>query len=75
VGSGARLAAIGIVCGSVAAWFAGAAMRSLLAGVDPADAPAFGAAIALCVLMTLSGCLLPALRAIRIDPATAVRQE
>ena len=41
VGSGARLAAIGIVCGAIAAWFAGAAMRSLLAGVDPADIPAF----------------------------------
>ena len=75
VGSGARLATIGILCGSVAAWFAGAAMRSLLAGVDPADAPAFGASIGLCILMTLSGSLLPALRAIRIDPATAVRQE
>jgi len=75
VGDGARLAAIGVLGGSVAAWFAGAAMRTLLAGVDPADSPTFGAAIGLCVLMTLSGCLSPALRAIRIDPATAVRQE
>ena len=50
-------------------------MRALLAGVNPADAPTFAAAIALCVLMALTGSLVPALRAIHIDPATAIRVE
>ena len=71
----ARLSAAGILCGAATAWFAGSSMRALLAGVNPADAPTFAAAIALCALMALTGSLVPALRAIHIDPATAMRVE
>jgi ABC-type lipoprotein release transport system permease subunit len=48
-------------------------MQSLLAGVEPGDALTFTAAGVLCVLMTLLGSLLPTLRAVRVDPATALR--
>jgi putative ABC transport system permease protein len=71
----ARLSAAGILFGAAAAWLAGSSMRALLAGVNPADAPTFAAAIALCALMALTGSLIPALRAIHIDPATAIRVE
>jgi predicted permease len=71
----ARLSAAGILFGAAAAYLAGSSMRALLAGVDAADLPTFTAAIALCALMTLTGSLIPALRAIHIDPASAIRVE
>jgi ABC-type antimicrobial peptide transport system permease subunit len=50
-------------------------MEALLAGVKPYDAATFLAAAGLCVAMTILGCLLPAWRAARIDPMTAMRLE
>ena len=70
-----RLSAAGILFGATAAYLAGSSMRALLAGVDPADAPTFTAAVALCALMTLTGSLIPALRAMHIDPVSAIRVE
>jgi predicted permease len=75
LGAAARLSVAGILFGAVAAYLAGSSMRALLAGVDPADAPTFAAAIALCAFMTLTGSLVPAIRAIHIDPASAIRVE
>jgi ABC-type antimicrobial peptide transport system permease subunit len=75
LGDAARLSVAGILCGAAAAYLAGSSMRALLAGVDPADVPTFAAATALCVLMALTGSLIPAVRAIHIDPASAIRVE
>ena len=50
-------------------------MQALLAGVKPNDPATFLAAAALCVAMTLFGSLLPAWRAVRVDPITALRAE
>lgn len=72
---GVLLAAGGIVIGAGVAYLAAKAMQSLLAGVDPADTQTFGAAIALALVMTLLGSLLPALRAVRVDPLTALRAD
>ena len=49
--------------------------RLLLAGVDPADLVTFAAAGVLCVVMTMIGTLVPTMRAVRVDPATAFRSE
>jgi putative ABC transport system permease protein len=57
------------------AYAAARAMQALLAGVSPADRATFAAAVALAFLMTLAGCLPPALRAVRIDPLAAIRSE
>jgi len=57
------------------AYPAGVAMRALLAGVSPADFATFATAIGLTFVMTLAGCLFPALRAIRVNPITAMRTE
>jgi putative ABC transport system permease protein len=72
---GAVLAAIGVVLGSALAYASGRAMQALLAGVSPADAATFLSALALSVLMALVGSLLPALRAVRVDPMTVIRSE
>jgi len=72
---GAVLAGAGVAPGIVLAYAAGRAMEGLLAGVKPGDAVTFASAIGLCMLMTVLGSLVPALRAVRIDPIAAIRSE
>ncbi|MDQ3169500.1 MAG: ABC transporter permease [Acidobacteriota bacterium] len=72
---GIALAAIGAVVGAAAAYGAGRWMESILAGVSPHDVAVFGAAIALTALLVIAGTLLPAMRASRVDPLTATRNE
>ncbi|HEX3746579.1 MAG TPA: ABC transporter permease [Bryobacteraceae bacterium] len=72
---GALLAVLGVIPGVALAWYAGRTMEALLDGVKPYDAATFLAAAGLCVTMTLLGCLLPAWRAARVDPMTAMRIE
>ncbi len=72
---GLRLAATGIVLGAAVAWCAGRLLESLLAGVRPDDFATYAAACILSLGMSLAGSLLPALRAVRVDPATAIRSE
>jgi predicted permease len=69
------LAAAGVVLGVALAFAAGQAMRALLVGVTPTDPATFLLAAALCLLMTAVGSLVPSLRAIRVDPITALRAE
>jgi ABC-type antimicrobial peptide transport system permease subunit len=71
----ALAAAAGVVPGLGLAYAAGRALQGLLAGVEPGDGATFTAAAALCLVMTVSGSLLPALRAVRVDPITVVRAE
>ena len=47
----------------------------LLFGVTPRDPASFIAALALLLLTAIGACLVPALRAMRIDPAVALRHE
>jgi putative ABC transport system permease protein len=72
---GAVLAMAGVIPGVALAYAAGRAMGSLLAGLDPGDAATYLAAVALALLMTLFGSLLPALRAVRVDPIRVIRKE
>jgi putative ABC transport system permease protein len=69
------LAIAGVVPGVALAYAAGRSMEALLAGVKPADAPTLAAAVALTVVMTAAGSLAPTLRALRVDPITALRAE
>jgi putative ABC transport system permease protein len=75
IGRSAVLALFGVVIGTALAYAAGRSMQALLFGVDPANPAVFGAAIALALLMTLAGSLLPAWRAVRVDPIAATRTE
>jgi predicted lysophospholipase L1 biosynthesis ABC-type transport system permease subunit len=70
-----RLGAVGLVVGVALAYVAARSMEALLAGVTPHDVEAFGAAVALTAVMLLVGTLMPTVRALRIDPITAIRTE
>jgi predicted permease len=72
---GMLLAVIGVCLGIAGAYAAARLLESLLAGVKPGDVSTFAAAVLLALLMTLAGSLLPALRAMRVDPVTAIRVE
>ncbi len=72
---GVLLAAAGVALGVGLAYAAGRALEALLAGVSPRDAPTFLTAVGLALVMTIAGSLLPALRAVRVDPLTAIRAE
>lgn len=72
---GFRLAAIGVLAGVPLAYGAGRLLESLLASVRPGDFATFAAAAGLALLMTLAGSLMPTLRAVRVDPITAIRTE
>jgi predicted permease len=69
------LAIIGILLGAAVAYASGLGLQSLLAGLKPNDIDAFSAGILLSLVMTVAGSFLPAMRAIRVDPATALRSE
>ncbi len=72
---GAVLAVSGLVPGLALAYVAARLLQSLLAGVKPDDAATFSMAAALCLITTLAGALVPALRAIHIDPSAVMRAE
>ena len=72
--NGARLIAAGLVAGIVAAAALARMADTLLFGVTAAD-PSTAAAVAVLALVALAACYLPALRASRLDPLTALRNE
>ena len=75
IGRSAVLAVFGVVIGAALAYAAGRSMQALLFGVDPANPVVFATAIALALVMTLAGTLLPAWRAVRVDPLAATRTD
>jgi putative ABC transport system permease protein len=72
---GALLAGVGGVLGLALAYASGRAMEALLVGISPRDGAVFLAAATLTMFLTLAGTLVPAARAIRIDPVEMIRAE
>jgi ABC-type antimicrobial peptide transport system permease subunit len=72
---GARLIGSGLAIGLVAGVAATRVLQSLLYGVSPLDVVVWGAAVALFALTGVSAALLPAIRATRVNPITAIRVE
>jgi ABC-type antimicrobial peptide transport system permease subunit len=75
VGSGTIPVVIGIVLGLVGALSLAKFIQSLLFETSPLDAINLVAVSALFLSVALAACLVPAWRASRIDPATALRSE
>jgi predicted permease len=75
LGRGMAMAAAGIVVGAILAYLAARAIRAALFGVPAADPLTFTVVVSLCLLMTLIGSLMPALRATRVDPLRSIRAE
>jgi ABC-type antimicrobial peptide transport system permease subunit len=67
--------AIGVVIGIAAGLAAARVIRSGLYGVSPTDPIGLGAAVAVVATVGLLAAYAPARRALRVDPATALRQE
>jgi predicted permease len=67
------LTGIGVVIGTGTALALTRLIGSLLYKVKPHDLPAFGSAFVVITAASLAACLLPAWRAMRIDPARALR--
>jgi predicted permease len=72
---GARLAAFGVLLGLGLAAGVGRVLRSILYGVSGADPLAFAGMAALLAAVALFASWLPARRASRVDPLTALRYE
>jgi putative ABC transport system permease protein len=75
IAQGASHAIIGVAIGLPAAFFLSRVMASLLFGVTARDPLTFTALPILIVAVTTLACYLPARRAARVDPVTAIRQD
>src|ERR1051325_7030259 len=69
------MAVAGLLVGGVGAWMASRYLRALLYEVQPMDPVAAAGAVAVIAMIALVACLIPARRAVRVDPMTALRAE
>ena len=72
---GMRLAVLGFAIGLAGAFAAGRVMASLLHEVKPNDPAVLMGTTGLLAVIALAACLVPARRAARLDPMSALRQE
>ena len=75
LGQGTKVALIGVVLGISMALVLSHFLSSLLYGVKPTDPLTFLAGTIVLVLIALLACYIPARRATRVDPITALRYE
>jgi predicted permease len=71
---GVRLVAIGLPVGLAAALGASRYVRSQLFGVEPSDPLTLVGISILFLMIAIAACLVPARRAVRVDPTIALRQ-
>jgi putative ABC transport system permease protein len=71
----ARVIVIGVPLGLLAALLAGSSLEPLLFQVSARDPATLAAVSLLLVVISFAAALVPARRALRIDPATALREE
>src|ERR1700745_2995968 len=70
---GITFAAAGLVAGSLAAAALARVVAAMLVGVGPADPLVYAAATGVTVVVPLGSAAIPAWRALRVDPAVALR--
>ncbi|HEU4938891.1 MAG TPA: hypothetical protein VFT39_20720, partial [Vicinamibacterales bacterium] len=72
---GLWLVAVGLALGIIASLALGGAMARLLYEVRPTDAATLASIAALALIVSVAASLVPALRALHVDPMTALRAE
>ncbi len=75
VGEALRVVAIGTAIGLVGAFGLVRLIQSLLYEVQPTDPPTYVSAVFVVVLVGLMAAIVPAVRATRVDPVVALREE
>jgi ABC-type antimicrobial peptide transport system permease subunit len=75
LGQGLKISALGVALGLAGALALSRSLSSLLYEVSPLDAPTFVGAATLLVVVALAASLLPALTAVRTEPATVLRDD
>lgn len=65
----------GTICGTAAALFVSKMFSAILYRISPRDPATYAISIALMSAIALLACLVPARRALSIDPASALREE
>jgi predicted permease len=75
LGSGMKLALMGVLLGCLGAWATKQAMQSILFEVTSLHLPVVAAVMILMTLVTLLASLLPAIRAARVSPTEAMKNE
>ncbi|MGH7505612.1 MAG: FtsX-like permease family protein, partial [Longimicrobiales bacterium] len=71
----ARLVALGIALGVIAAFALSSTLASLLYNLSPTDPMTFAIIAIILSIVALIATVLPAMRAARVDPVVALRQE
>jgi predicted permease len=72
---GIALTATGVVLGVFIAWMVTRAMQTLLFGVKAGDPATFGIVLGLLATVAVIACAIPAIRAARVDPMVALRDQ
>jgi putative ABC transport system permease protein len=75
IAQGMRPVLAGLAMGAAGAWWLSRYFTALLFGIKPLDAPTYLAVAALLLATATIACYLPGRRAMRIDPAVALRIE
>jgi putative ABC transport system permease protein len=75
VGQGLRVTALGLAIGLVLAAAVTRLLAGLLVGVTPTDATSYVLTIIVLAVVAISAAALPARRAAKMDPLTALRHE
>jgi predicted permease len=75
VRQGFLMAAVGVAAGTTISWFLGDLMAGLLYGVTPQDPITFASVPAVFLVVALVACWVPAARASRVRPASALRSD
>ena len=75
VRDGARIALVGVAAGVAAALAAGRMIGAFLFGIAPRDPATLAMASLALLLVSVVACLIPAIRAARVDPLIALRSE
>lgn len=75
IGSGMKLAAVGVVLGVAGALSLSQLVEAMLFNVEPSDPASYAATAGLLLVVAALACYIPARRAMRVDPMVALQQD